>query len=141
MNTLTTMPCIEQINFPIKPAETIDLSDDSLGHIILVGTPDSNIHITKILHHLKIEYNHQKLIIFGHEFHGSPVQVIFHFYNPYNPRKEIVCYLISHPDFIPEDYIVHNIWFGAQYFSDYFVFNKEEMIFSDVYDNDWPAID
>ncbi|MBP7459956.1 MAG: prolyl oligopeptidase family serine peptidase [Candidatus Delongbacteria bacterium] len=141
LNTLTSIPCMEQINFPIRPAETIDLSDDSLGHIILVGTPDSNIHIAKLLQRMKIEYNYQKIVMFGHEFHGSPIQVIFHFYNPFNPSKEIVCYLVSHPDFIPEEYVVHNIWFGAPYFNDYFVFNKEEMIFSDVYEHDWPAID
>jgi len=140
LEKLTIYSKLENIQFPIKTAENADMADDSLGNIILVGTPESNIHINKLFNKLNIEQESNRLVIFGKEYHGSPVQCIFHFYNPYNPKREIVCYLISHPDFIPDQFIQFDISFGFHHFTDCFVFNKDNLISQEVFDVQWPDI-
>ncbi len=138
LTNLTYIPGLEHINFPIRPAETIDLADDTLGNIILIGSPESNIHIDKLLKKLNIDFNSQRLSFFGQEIHGSPIQAFFHYYNPFNPRREIVCYLISNPDVIPPIFVTPSLWFNPLHYGDYYVFNKEELVCAGVFANDWP---
>ncbi len=141
LERLTYYPYMEHITFPILNAEKADLSKDELGNIILIGTPDTNIHIKKLFEKLHFTYENNKIILFGKEYHGSPVQAIFHYKNIFNPKHEIVCYLLSHPDVIADEFIKPNIWFSPFHYTDVFIFNKNELIHQEVFTNDWPSIE